>query len=265
VRQRLLEARRRESGFTLIELLIVIVILGVLAAVVILAVGAFDDRGEEAACKSDVKAVEVAVEAYRAKNGAYPETLDKLVNDPNENYLRSLPNTDENSQTAAYYIKYYPETGGVEGYFKNGTLCAGSSLAPGPGGTEPGGGASPSPSPSPSPSTSTSSTPPAIAPSTPTNVNVGSCSGSNSNRTCTATWSASSGTPTPTYVWQRVVRSGRSCDNSDFNGGGVLEGTATTTSVQLTGLNRSTNYCFRVKATNAAGDSNWSQVRSFQA
>ena len=46
VRQRLREARKTESGFTLIELLIVIVILGVLSAVVVIAVGAFNDRGE---------------------------------------------------------------------------------------------------------------------------------------------------------------------------------------------------------------------------
>jgi type II secretion system protein G len=112
VRQRLLEARRRDNGFTLIELLIVIVILGVLAAVVVLAVGAFDDRGEEAACKSDVKAVEVAVEAYRAKNGSYPSGLSVLVGSA-ENYLRSLPN--ENPSSGPYHIAYTAGTGAVQG------------------------------------------------------------------------------------------------------------------------------------------------------
>ena len=37
------EARENESGFTLIELLIVIVILGVLAAIVVFAVGGIND------------------------------------------------------------------------------------------------------------------------------------------------------------------------------------------------------------------------------
>jgi type II secretion system protein G len=116
VRHRLLEARRKDGGFTLIELLIVIVILGVLAAVVVLAVGAFDDRGEEAACKSDVKAVEVAVEAYRAKNGSYPTSLNDLVSNTDENYLRSLPNDSVNDP---YRIVYYPATGAVQGIINN--------------------------------------------------------------------------------------------------------------------------------------------------
>jgi prepilin-type N-terminal cleavage/methylation domain-containing protein len=66
--------RRGEKGFTLIELLIVIVILGVLAAIVVFAVGAFNDRGHSAACKSDRKTVEVAVEAYRAHHNVYPNS-----------------------------------------------------------------------------------------------------------------------------------------------------------------------------------------------
>jgi general secretion pathway protein G len=86
-----------ESGFTLTELLIVIVILGILTGIVVFAVGAFTDRGQVAACKSDLKAVEVAAEAYRAKEGNYPadvagppavSAMQLLVN---TNYLRELP------------------------------------------------------------------------------------------------------------------------------------------------------------------------------
>jgi len=62
------KARQEESGFTLIELLIVIVILGVLAGIVVFAVNGITDRGNVAACKSDVKTLEVASEAYYAKN-----------------------------------------------------------------------------------------------------------------------------------------------------------------------------------------------------
>ncbi|WP_328991816.1 prepilin-type N-terminal cleavage/methylation domain-containing protein [Kribbella sp. NBC_01245] len=67
------EARRTESGFTLIELLIVIVILGVLSGIVVFAVGGIQDRGNAAACKTDKKTVQVAVEAYFAKNSVYPD------------------------------------------------------------------------------------------------------------------------------------------------------------------------------------------------
>jgi prepilin-type N-terminal cleavage/methylation domain-containing protein len=81
-------ARSEESGFTLIELMIVIVILGVLAGIVIFAVGGITDNGNVAACKSDVKTVDVAVEAYKAKNGSFPADLDPtLTTDPNK-FLR---------------------------------------------------------------------------------------------------------------------------------------------------------------------------------
>ncbi len=71
MQRRIREVKRDQSGFTLIELLIVIVILGVLAAIVVFAVSAFNKNGQQAACKADFKNVEIADEAYFAKNQAY--------------------------------------------------------------------------------------------------------------------------------------------------------------------------------------------------
>jgi prepilin-type N-terminal cleavage/methylation domain-containing protein len=76
MRQRIRAMKQNESGFTLIELLIVIVILGVLAGVVVFAVSGITDRGVEAACKADKKTIEVAVEAYYAKESKYPAGSD---------------------------------------------------------------------------------------------------------------------------------------------------------------------------------------------
>ena len=78
----------RDEGFTLIELLIVIVILGVLAGIVVFAVGGITDRGDKSACESDVKNVEVAQEAHFAKNKAYAASVDALVT---AKLLRSAP------------------------------------------------------------------------------------------------------------------------------------------------------------------------------
>jgi len=61
-----LRTMKNDDGFTLIELLIVIVILGILAAVVVFAVGGVTNNGTLAACKADVTSVTTAAEAYLA-------------------------------------------------------------------------------------------------------------------------------------------------------------------------------------------------------
>ena len=89
--QRAMEKRQAgEGGFTLIELMIVIVILGVLAAIVVFAVGGITDRGQASRCQANIKTTEVAVEAYYAKNSAYPADLATLTTAPNK-FLKSVP------------------------------------------------------------------------------------------------------------------------------------------------------------------------------
>jgi len=64
--------KNQDEGFTLIELLIVIVILGILAGVVVFAVGGITNQGEESACAAELATIQVAVEAYRVQEGDYP-------------------------------------------------------------------------------------------------------------------------------------------------------------------------------------------------
>ena len=59
--------RSEEEGFTLVELLVVIVILGILAAIVVLAVGGITNKGEANAKSTDRRTLEAAEEAYFAK------------------------------------------------------------------------------------------------------------------------------------------------------------------------------------------------------
>jgi len=70
------DLRRDQNGFTLIELLIVIVILGILAAIVAFSVRGITDRGEVSACKAEVKTVATAEEALYAKTGSYGTLAD---------------------------------------------------------------------------------------------------------------------------------------------------------------------------------------------
>ena len=65
--------KNQDKGFTLIELLIVIVILGILAAVTVFAVGGITKKGQENACDVEQRTVETAIQAYYAENGlTYP-------------------------------------------------------------------------------------------------------------------------------------------------------------------------------------------------
>jgi prepilin-type N-terminal cleavage/methylation domain-containing protein len=90
--RRIREIKNNESGFTLIELLIVIVILGVLAAVVVFAVGAFNKNGLQAACQTDFKTVEIADEAYYAQhNSTYAPTAADATLLVTDGYLKGIP------------------------------------------------------------------------------------------------------------------------------------------------------------------------------
>ena len=72
--QRRRAAGEIEGGFTLIELLIVIVVLGILAAIVVFALGGVTGKSNAAACQSDAKTVGVGVSALMAENPAVTST-----------------------------------------------------------------------------------------------------------------------------------------------------------------------------------------------
>ncbi len=68
----------RRKGFTLIELLIVVVIIGILAAIAIPKFTNTKGKARLAAIKSDLKNVATAQEAYLFDNGIYADATAKL-------------------------------------------------------------------------------------------------------------------------------------------------------------------------------------------
>jgi general secretion pathway protein G len=96
-------AARRLRGFTLIEVMVVIVILGVLAALVVPRVMNRPDEARAVAARQDIAAILQALKLYRLDNQRYPSTeqgLQALVTRPASGpaatnwkaYLDKLPN-----------------------------------------------------------------------------------------------------------------------------------------------------------------------------
>lgn len=94
--------RHRQAGFSLIEIMVVVVILGILAALVVPKIVDRPDDARIIKAKQDVLAIQNALELYKLDNGFYPTTdqsimalIEKPTTSPTPNnwrkYLKSLP------------------------------------------------------------------------------------------------------------------------------------------------------------------------------
>ncbi len=83
---------QQRKGFTIVELLIVIVVIGVLAAVTIVAYNGIQTRARQAKMQQDISSVRKLVEAYNVENGQYPVTNASL----NPNWGTETARTDDN-------------------------------------------------------------------------------------------------------------------------------------------------------------------------
>lgn len=72
----MISLKRKQSGFTIVELLIVIVVIGILAALVVTTFSGIQKKARDSERQTDINAVHGQVEAYYAQNGRYPGLAD---------------------------------------------------------------------------------------------------------------------------------------------------------------------------------------------
>ena len=65
--------RNEQNGFTIVELLIVIVVIGILAAIVIVAYNGISTQANNTAKINELKSLQKLFEAHKALNGKYPQ------------------------------------------------------------------------------------------------------------------------------------------------------------------------------------------------
>lgn len=109
--------KKQESGFTIVELLIVIVVIGILAALVLNTFQGVQARARDTERTTDINALHTQYEVYYNDNGYYPTFavaaaaanfpgLDtEALNDPNGNGLNNGAVPAVNSTDNGYYYQ----------------------------------------------------------------------------------------------------------------------------------------------------------------
>ena len=126
MKERNKEIRRGDAGFTLIEILLVVVIIGILAAVAVPRLGGRVGQSQIAAARASIGAISTAIDLYETDNGKFPDSLQNLVtkgSEPNWNgpYVRKAESLKDPWGNEFRFSKsgniYTVESAGPDGSF----------------------------------------------------------------------------------------------------------------------------------------------------
>ena len=112
-RLRAQKIKNGEGGFTLIELLIVIVVLGILAAVVVFSLGGVTAQADQSACTADFATINTAVVAFNAANSTSqsPQTPTITLLDTGGNaFLQTWPTSGKFAFSLVKGVIYFEGT-----------------------------------------------------------------------------------------------------------------------------------------------------------
>ena len=99
----LLQRIKREDGYSLVELMVVIVIIGILAAVVAGRIMVSGDKAKAEASKAQIENVSQALDLFKLDLNKYPSRLEDLVSMP--------PDVDAKKWPPGGYLKKFPKDG----------------------------------------------------------------------------------------------------------------------------------------------------------
>lgn len=98
---------KKTAGFTIVELLIVIVVIGILAAITIVAFNGVQARSRDTARITKVKDIAKALELYKVDNGRYPPILDGRGQESTcGSQTENWGHCDRNRELANYLAEY---------------------------------------------------------------------------------------------------------------------------------------------------------------
>ena len=100
--------RNNQSGFTIVELLIVIVVIGILAAIIIVAFNGIQERAATSTLQSDLRGASALMKVAQVDSGEYPTTLPSSVKSSDKVTLSlDVPSSDP------VYTNLSPEHNGL--------------------------------------------------------------------------------------------------------------------------------------------------------